>query len=92
MMKLDTAAYGRIIDNLYDGLYFVDQNRVIQYWNRAAERITGYTAAEVVGRPCSDNILTHVDDHGANLCTGECPLAATIADGRDARSKRISPS
>lgn len=82
MIELDTAAYSRIIDNLYDGLYFVDRNRVIQYWNRAAERITGYTAAEVVGRPCSDNILTHVDDHGANLCTGACPLAATIADGK----------
>ena len=82
MITLDPDSYSRIIDHLYDGLYYVDRNRVIQYWNRAAERITGYAAAEVVGRPCSDNILTHVTDNGDNLCTGACPLAATLEDGQ----------
>lgn len=32
--KKDT--YKRIIENLHDGLYFVDQNRVITYWNKEA--------------------------------------------------------
>ena len=82
MITLDPDSYSRIIDHLYDGLYYVDRNRVIQYWNRAAERITGYAAAEVVGRPCSDNILTHVTDNGDNLCMGACPLAATLEDGQ----------
>ena len=82
MITLDPDSYSRIIDHLYDGLYYVDRNRVIQYWNRAAERITGYAAAEVVGRLCSDNILTHVTDNGDNLCTGACPLAATLEDGQ----------
>ena len=79
-MKLDKDSYARIIDNLYDGLYFVNRDRIITYWNKAAERISGYAANEVVGRSCSDNILTHVDDEGRSLCTGMCPLAATIAD------------
>jgi diguanylate cyclase (GGDEF)-like protein/PAS domain S-box-containing protein len=79
-MKLDEDTYARIIDNLYDGLYFVNRDRIITYWNKAAERISGYAANEVVGRSCSDNILTHVDDEGRSLCTGMCPLAATIAD------------
>jgi diguanylate cyclase (GGDEF)-like protein/PAS domain S-box-containing protein len=79
-MKLDEDSYARIIDNLYDGLYFVNRDRIITYWNKAAERISGYAANEVVGRSCSDNILTHVDDEGRSLCTGMCPLAATIAD------------
>ena len=82
MITLDPDSYSRIIDHLYDGLYYVDRNRVIQFWNRAAERITGYAAAEVVGRPCSDNILTHVTDNGDNLCMGACPLAATLEDGQ----------
>ena len=80
-MILDRVSYSRIIDNLYDGLYFVDRDRIIQYWNKAAERISGYTAAEVVGTSCSDNILTHVDSDGNNLCRGTCPLAMTIVDG-----------
>jgi diguanylate cyclase (GGDEF)-like protein/PAS domain S-box-containing protein len=74
-------SFDRIIDNLYDGLYFVDCNRVITYWNRAAERITGYRSDEVVGSNCKDNILNHVDGGGVNLCLNLCPLAATISDG-----------
>lgn len=81
-MNLEKDSYEQIVDNLHDGLYFVNRDRVITLWNKAAERISGFTAEEVVGRSCSDNILTHVDSEGLNLCTGMCPLAATIADGQ----------
>lgn len=81
-MNLEKDSYQRIIENLHDGLYFVDRDRVITYWNKAAKQISGFTANEVVGKSCSDNILTHVDSDGNNLCTGMCPLAATIADGK----------
>jgi len=81
-MGLEKDSYERIIENLYDGLYFVDRDRVITYWNKGAERISGFTADEVVGKSCADNILTHVDSQGNSLCTGMCPLAATIADGK----------
>jgi len=80
-VSIDDASYKRIIDNLYDGLYFVDRNRIITYWNKAAEKISGFRSDEVVGRSCSDNILTHVDSEGNNLCTSKCPLAGTIDDG-----------
>ena len=81
-MALEKDFCERVIENLYDGLYFVDRDRVITYWNRAAERISGFTANEVIGKSCSENILTHVDSEGLQLCTGMCPLAETIADGR----------
>jgi len=79
-MSLEKDSFERIIENLHDGLYFVDRDRVIIYWNKAAEQISGFTADEVVGKSCSDNILTHVDSEGNSLCTGMCPLAATMAD------------
>jgi len=81
-MSLEKGSYERIIENLYDGLYFVDRDRIISYWNKSAEQISGFTANEVVGKSCSDNILTHVDIDGNTLCTEMCPLAATIADGK----------
>ena len=81
-MTLTDDSFKRILDNLHDGLYFVDRKRVITYWNKAAERISGFTAAEVVGKSCADNILTHVDGHGCALCTGICPLAETLCDGK----------
>jgi diguanylate cyclase (GGDEF)-like protein/PAS domain S-box-containing protein len=80
-MNLDKISYARLVDNLYHGLYIVDRDRVIHYWNKAAEKISGFTSAEVIGRSCSDNILTHVDDNRNSLCSGICPLALTLTDG-----------
>jgi len=75
--------YKDIIDNLYDGIYFVDRDRIITYWNKGAERITGYTARETVGRACRDNLLNHVTANGVQLCQSQCPLAAVMEDGRE---------
>ncbi len=61
-----------------DGVYFTDLNRRITFWNRSAERISGYSAAEVLGRSCADNILIHVDGAGNNLCRGSCPLSKSM--------------
>ncbi len=70
-----------IVDNMADGVYYVDAERTLTYWNKGAERISGYSAAEIVGRHCYDNILAHVDDQGRSLCHSLCPLAATMLDG-----------
>jgi diguanylate cyclase (GGDEF)-like protein/PAS domain S-box-containing protein len=81
-MELDKQSYQRIIETLHEGLYFVDRERRITYWNRAAENISGFAAGEVVGRRCADNILTHNDDEGKCLCLDQCPLAFTMEDGQ----------
>ena len=78
---IDRESYSRILDSLYDGLYLTDTKRTILYWNKAAERITGFSADMVVGKSCSNNVLTHVDGKGNNLCRGLCPLTLAIADG-----------
>ena len=85
-MHLDNVQLADVLENLHDGLYCTDTHRVITFWNHAAERITGYTAAEVLGRSCAANILVHVDTDGRSLCRGLCPLAMTMADsvGREA--------
>lgn len=72
----------KILDSLYDGVYFVDRNRRITYWNQAAERVTGYSSQEAVGSFCFDNLLSHVDGMGCQLCTSRCPLVAAIEQDR----------
>jgi len=74
--------YKTLIDNLYDGVYYVDRERRITLWNKAAERITGFTQAEVLGKRCADNLLRHVDIRGKALCEGDCPLSYTLRDGQ----------
>lgn len=75
--------YKDIIDNLYDGIYFVDRDRVITYWNKGAERITGYPANRTVGHACHENLLNHVTANGVQLCQNHCPLAAVMEDGKE---------
>jgi diguanylate cyclase (GGDEF)-like protein/PAS domain S-box-containing protein len=82
-MTEDKDFYKDIIDNLYDGVYFVDRDRVITYWNRGAERITGYSASQTLGRACRDNLLNHVTANGVQLCQNHCPLAAVMEDGKE---------
>jgi len=67
-----------LLDSLYDAVYIVDRKRVILYWNKAAEDVTGYSAAEVLGRSCKDGILNHIDENGNLLCYGNCPLLAAM--------------
>ncbi len=74
--------YKKLADNLYDGVYFVDRERVITYWNKGAERITGYTASQTVGRACRDNLLNHMTADGVQLCLNDCPLSACMRDGK----------
>ena len=61
--------FKKMLDELYDGVYFVDTDRRILYWNGAAERLSGYAASEVVGSLCHDNILDHTDSRDAICVT-----------------------
>lgn len=81
-IKGEDKFHKNLIDNLYDGVYFVDTNRQITYWNKGAERITGHPAEHMVGKFCNDNILDHVTNDGCHLCLEGCPLMATINDGQ----------
>ena len=76
------SLYRGVLDYLYDGVYFLDLQRKIFFWNKGAERITGYRAADVMGRCCADDILCHVDKQGRNLCRDGCPAAAVLKDGQ----------
>jgi diguanylate cyclase (GGDEF)-like protein/PAS domain S-box-containing protein len=78
---LGNELYRTLLDNLYDGVYFVSPDRTIVYWNEAAERMTGFTKSELVNRHCYDDLLMHVDNKGANLCLRDCPLEKAITEG-----------
>jgi diguanylate cyclase (GGDEF)-like protein/PAS domain S-box-containing protein len=74
-------AFEAVLDAISDGVYVTDDQRRIVYWNKSAERITGYAADEVLGSHCHDNVLVHQDLDGRQLCVAVCPLARTIETG-----------
>ncbi len=76
-----------VLNSIFDGVYIVDRERRIVFWNRAAEEMTGHRAAEVVGRCCHDTILNHIDEHGTMLCFSGCPLQRAIDTGESIGAK-----
>lgn len=78
------------LNSLYDGVYVVDPERVILFWNKAAELMTGYSAAEVTGHSCKDDILNHIDENGVLLCRSACPIVKAI-EGKCSTSAKVYP-
>ncbi|MBF0550805.1 MAG: SpoIIE family protein phosphatase [Deltaproteobacteria bacterium] len=76
-----------VIDSLADGVYVTDVERKILFWNKTAEKLTGWQANDVIGRTCYDNFLQHVDKDGHKLCGKEyCPLHRSIKTGEASKN------
>lgn len=71
-----------LLNNVHDGIYFVDQDCKIFFWNLGAEQITGFDLSTVIGKKCSDNIISPVDELGKNICEDDCPVKKALSDGK----------
>ncbi len=71
-----------ILDNVADGIFTVDGQFRITYFNTAAEQITGYSATEVLGSYCHEVFRT-------SLCSQDCPLRQSISSGRRVKNIKI---
>ena len=56
-----------ILNCVADGIFTVDQEKRITFFNKAAEQITGYPAAEAVGKLCREVFKS-------SLCGEKCTL------------------
>lgn len=81
------AKFNELLMDFFEGVYIVDTTRKIIFWNSGSERITGYTAKEVLNKHCFNNILRHVDSNGKELCFNGCPLHSTLATGKNSNSE-----
>jgi diguanylate cyclase (GGDEF)-like protein/PAS domain S-box-containing protein len=77
----DGELHKALLDHLDSGIYMVDRNRRILYWNRGAEQISGYLAQDVAGHFCQGDLLMHCDAAGRGLCGKGCPLSSVMFDG-----------
>ncbi|MHB8121151.1 MAG: sensor domain-containing diguanylate cyclase [Desulfuromonadaceae bacterium] len=71
--------YREILDNLYDGIFFVDKNGCITYWNNGAASLTGYSAIDVTGRNYCD-IFQPLDKYGKHLCENDTYPFSRVSD------------
>lgn len=64
--------YTCILDNMFDGFCYVDVERRILIWNKPAERITGFAAADVLGHLCCERLSIYTNENGQSLCRRGC--------------------
>jgi len=60
-----------ILESISEGVFTIDLEKKISFFNRAAESITGFTVAEAVGQYCFDIFRSSV-------CQVNCPLETAI--------------
>jgi DNA-binding CsgD family transcriptional regulator len=63
-----------------DPVFVTDRHNRIVFWNKGAERILGYAADEVVGKPCAAR-LEGCDTYGNRYCSENCPVTGMGARG-----------
>lgn len=68
-----------------DGAFVIGADGRIALWNRAAERILGYTARDVLGRPCCD-VFVGMDGSGNRLCYRGCHVMSLVKLGEPVQS------
>jgi len=75
-MGLNQTLTDDILDSIGEGLFTVDKNFKINYFNRAAERITGYKREKVLGKFCK-----HIFQ--SKRCYTRCPITLVLETGQN---------
>lgn len=70
-----------ILESVADGIYGVDLKGNSTFFNRAAEKITGWSAEEVIGRN-QHQILHHTHADGSPFHPQDCPVYLTFNDNK----------
>lgn len=71
----------KLVDNMHDGVVFVDNQRQIFLWNTGAERLTGIAASAACGRILEPSLLQMSASNGALVPDTSCPIQQSIQTG-----------
>ena len=71
-----------ILDSVADGVFTVDKDFRITWFNRAAEKITGVPPDEALGRYCCEVFR-------AEICESDCALRQAIDSGRPVVNRAV---
>ncbi|MDD5222625.1 MAG: sigma 54-interacting transcriptional regulator [bacterium] len=72
---------GTILDSIADGVFTVDRKWQVTSFNRAAERITGVSREEAIGKKCFE--VFHAD-----ICGEACALKESLKSGKEIIDRR----
>jgi len=71
----------KLIDNMHDGVVFVDGASKILLWNTGAERLTGVSSVAACGRQLLPSLVDMYNSQHYRIPDDECPVEQAIASG-----------
>ncbi|MFZ3214982.1 MAG: diguanylate cyclase [Candidatus Acidiferrales bacterium] len=80
----DPEIYRTVLEGMQTGVYLVDREERIRFWNEGAERITGYFRQDVVGHFCRDFFPPQKEEGKDGICEIGGAVASVLRDGRPA--------
>ncbi len=72
--------FRHVLEDLPVGIYIVDRERRIRFWNRRSEHLTGHLGQEVVGHVLED-VVQACDRRGNGLSGEHCPVTIALRHG-----------
>ena len=73
--------YKNLLDKLFDGIVCVDRKKKITFWNKSAEKISGFSFTDAIGKSVCKELFTHCPIDTEHDCGDQCPIGLTLADG-----------
>jgi PAS domain S-box-containing protein len=70
----DRRKFEVILDSIADGVFTINSDWRIELFNKAAERITGFSADEAIGKVCREIFRT-------NVCDYDCAIRRALETG-----------
>ncbi len=74
-----------------DGAMLADEQGQVVFWNKAAERLLGLRAGDVLGRPCHE-VMRGATASGHSFCSPSCTVAHQLGCGSSVRHFDIRTS
>jgi PAS domain S-box-containing protein/diguanylate cyclase (GGDEF)-like protein len=78
----DPKLFRSILDSLQTGVYLVDRDQRIVFWNAGAERITGYLRQDVVGRSSRCDFLAKNEGNSCFVSDATEAIVNVMRDGK----------
>ena len=85
----DRLFYLSILDNIHDGVVFIDSDLQIQLWNRPAERLTGLVSGAVVRRHWTPALVQMRDESNCPIEPEECPVRLCLETGEQSLRRLV---
>ena len=81
MVEEDHRRMRHVLESIADAVYTTDRERRIVSFNPAAERLTGWSREDVIGRFCCD-VMRPLSDGRGFCCLDDCPLLRPLDNGK----------